>query len=517
MQLALEEILHTLVAECYVRRNTIFVLFVVISLTLLIVGSVWPKRYTSFTIIHVDQTNILQPLMHGTAETTASVDHAGNAREIIYGDKIMDEILKEAGWLKTNPSEIEQEKIKEDLKTGISVVDVGNNLIKIEYRDTKPMRAYITARKLGDLFISEGERSKIEESQAAYAFIDNQVQEYLQKLTSVEDELRKFRSENPDVRPGQESELSSRIATLQSNIEQTRLLIRETTIKRDSIKEQLSGEAAITISQSKEGQYRAKISELQTQLETLRLDYNETYPDIVRLKHQIDDLKNSMISEIKMREQAQVNAKKTGSTYIDESILVNPLYQQLRSELSATETQLATLNARISETNKMIENEYSRARKIHGGEATLTKLTRDYQVNQDIYQDLLRRRENANVSRSLDRENQGLTFKIQEPAKVPLLPTGLRFIHFAAAGLLVGLLVPIGLVYLNLQLDPRIRFSRVISNETGIPVLAEVYHIRNTNEDMKEQSNIIILYIGTFLLLVIYGIFSWLKFMDYLQ
>ena len=71
----------------------------------------------------------------------------------------------------------------------ITVVDIGNNLIRIEYRDTKPMRAYITAKKLGDLFISEGERSKIEESQAAYAFIDKQVQEYLEKLTSVEDEL----------------------------------------------------------------------------------------------------------------------------------------------------------------------------------------------------------------------------------------------------------------------------------------------------------------------------------------
>jgi len=164
----------------------------------------------------------------------------------------------------------------------------------------------------------------------------------------------------------------------------------------------------------------------------------------------------------------------------------------------------------------MIENEYNRARKIHGGEAALTKLTRDYQVNQDIYQDLLRRRENANVSRSLDRENQGLTFKIQEPAKVPLLPTGLRFIHFAAAGLIVGLLVPVGLVYLIFQMDPRIRFSRTISSDTGIPVLAEVYHIRTTSEDMREQSNIIILYVGTFLLLVIYGVLTWLKIMDYL-
>ncbi|MDQ1363753.1 MAG: hypothetical protein QG652_1615, partial [Pseudomonadota bacterium] len=284
MRLPFEEIFHALMGECYARRNTIFVMFVAISLSLLAVGSIWPKRYTSFAIIHVDSTNILQPLMRGAAETTRAVDHVANAREIIFGERIMDRVLQEAGWLKTNPSEVEQEKIKQDLKKNIQVTDIGDSLIKIEYRDSKPMRAYVTAKSLGELFINEGELSKMQESQAAYDFIEKQVKEYLAKLTNVEEELRAFRSDNPDARPGLDAEISNRIATMQTNLEQARLEVRETMIRRDSIKEQLSGEAAITISQSREGQYRGKIAALQAQLETLRLDYNETYPDIVRIK-----------------------------------------------------------------------------------------------------------------------------------------------------------------------------------------------------------------------------------------
>lgn len=508
-----EEIIHTLLGEFYVRRNTVFVMFVVISLSMLAVGSLIPKRYTSFTIIHVDSTNILQPLMQGAAEATKAIDHVANAQEIIFGERIMKNVLKEAGWLKTNPSEVEQEKIKQDLKKNINITDIGNSLIRIEYRDSKPMRAYVTAKTLGELFINEGERSKMEESQAAYDFIEKQVNEYLTKLTKVEDELRAFRSDNPDARPGLDTEISNRIATLQANIEQARLDVRETMIRRDSLKEQLSGEAAITISQSKEGQYRGKIAELQTQLETLRLDYNETYPDIVRIKHQIEDLKQSMLEEINRRTSAQGQAKKQGATYVDESIMLNPLYQQLRSELSQTETQIATLNARIAETNKMIANEYDRARRIHGGEATLTKLTRDYQVNQEIYQDLLRRKENAHVSRSLDQENRGLTFKIQEPAKIPLLPTGLRFIHFAAAGLVLGIFVPFGLLYVMLQIDPRIRFGKIISSEVGIPVLAEISRITSSSELQKANVNLVFLYSGVIMVFVIYAIVGWIKFM----
>ncbi len=508
MRLPFENILIALIGEVFTRRNSIFVMFVVISLSLLAVGSVWPKRYTSFSLILADDSNILQPLMQGTAVATRTTDYVGNAREIIFGEKIMSQVLKEAGWLKTNPSEVEQAQIKKQLKSQVTV-NGNNNLIKIEYRDSKPMRAYISAKRMAELFIEEGEQSKMNESQAAYEFIEKQVNEYLSKLTAVEEQLREFRSNNPDARPGLDTEVAGRITRLTSDIERTHLELRETMIRADSLQKQLSGEAAITISQSKEGQYRAKIAELQTSLETLRLDYKETYPDIVRLKHQIEDLKNSMNREIENRQNAK---NKAGSSYMDESISLNPLYQQLRSDASSTETTIATLHARMNEMNKMLENEYARARRIHGGEAALAKLTRDYQVNQEIYQDLLRRMERARVSKNLDRENQGLTFKIQEPAKIPLIPTGIRFMHFAIAGLVLGLAVPIGLIYIMLQIDPRVRFSQAISEDLNIPVLAEIHQITSKNDDRKMRINLIVLTSGFAMVLTIYGYVGWLKY-----
>jgi protein tyrosine kinase modulator len=511
MTIPFEELLKVMIGECYARRNAIFTLFVLISLTLLAIGSVWPKRYTSFAIIHVDSSNIIQPLMNGAAVTTRT-DHAKNATEIISGEVIMNQVLKSAGWLKTNPSEVEKEKIKEEIKKKMQVNSLGDNLLKIEYRDDKPMRAYITAKKMANLFIYEGERARIEESEAAYNFIEKQVNEYLSKLTRVENSLREFRSNNPDARPGLQNEVSMRISSLKRDIEQTRLQLRETLIRKNSLKAQLSGEAAITISQSKEGQYRSKIADLQARLETLRLDYKDTYPDIVRLKHQIDDLKESMTREVQRQVEARNKAKSAGGTYIDEAIILNPLYQQLRGDASSTETKIATLNARISEMKKMLGNEYERAKRIHGGEATLIKLTRDYDVNQGIYQDLLKRLENARVSKNLGKEQQGLTFKIQEPAKVPLLPTGVRFIHFAVAGVVLGLAVPFGLIYIMLQIDPRIRFSKIIIADLELPVLADINLLTSHSEEHKAKINTILLSIGTLMVILIYAYVGWLKF-----
>ncbi|MFK5950006.1 MAG: hypothetical protein QM500_14680 [Methylococcales bacterium] len=516
MLLPLENILKVLYGELFIRRNVVFVLFAIISLSILGVGTIWPKKFTSTVIIIADDSNILKPLMEGTAVTTRVTNHAANASEILFGEKIMSQILRDAGWLKSNPTDIEKEEITVEIKKKVRISGIGKNLIKIDTTDDDAMRAFITAKRMAELFIEEGERSKINESQAAFDFIEKQVNQYLQKLTLVEEELEEFRSRNPDARPGSVTEVSARIRSLTSDIEKTKLSLREATIKRESLQSQLSGEAAITISMSKEGLYRKKISNFQTTLETLRLDYRETYPDIIRIKHQIEFLKTAMNAEIEQRKSAKLIAHNKGAEYIDEGILLNPLYQELRSEASAVQTKIATLEARTQEMNNMLELEYARARRIHGGEAELAKLTRNYQVNQDIYNDLLRRMERARVSKSLDEENQGLTFKIQEPAKLPLIPTGARFLHFAMAGLILGLAIPIGLLYFMLQVDPRVRFSQRITSELNIPVLAEIYQYSAKHEKSKMKVNTYILITGYALVFFIYGYICWLKFMGQL-
>lgn len=511
IKLPFEELAKALLAECYEKRKSVFIMFCIISLTLLAIGAIWPKKYTAFSIIQIDETNILQSLMRGTAESTKAIDHASNAREIINGEVIMNELLKDAGWLVSAPSELEQAHIKQELKKQIEVNGIGDGLLRIAYRDSDPSRAFFTAKRLSELFILEGEKSKSKESKAAFDFIEKQVGTYLKKLTKVETDLREFRSDNPDTRPGLETEVSERIGLFQSNMEQAQLDLREAEIRSQSLDKQLSGEAAITISQSKEGQYRVRIADLQEKQEILKLDYTDTYPDIVRLEHQIADLKRSLKEEIQKRTDAKKIAQQSGGRFVDESILLNPIYQQLRSQAAATETEMMTLKARISEMKKMLKQEFIRAKNIHGGEAVLAQLTRNYEVNQGIYQDLLRRRENARVSKSLDEERSGLTFEIQEPAKLPLIPTGLRFLHFALAGLILGLLLPIGLIIFMLQSDPRIRFSQVLSTELGLPVLAEFRKITSYSELDREKHDLTFIAVGMVLVLLVYILVSWLK------
>ena len=131
---------------------------------------------------------------------------------------------------------------------------------------------------------------------------------------------------------------------------------------------------------------------------------------------------------------------------------------------------MSSMRARLGE-------ERERASRIAERDAELAELTRDYSVTKGLYEDLLNSKEKARLSMTLDIEGQGVTYKIQEPAKYPLFATGLRFIHFALAGILAAIVVPIGLIISYIFLDPRIRFSNAIEEQFDVPLLGEIPHL----------------------------------------
>ena len=490
MDLPSEQLFQALAREAFVHRKTIVALFVVISLCTAIVGLFWPQRYTSSTTILVQSKNIIQPLMHGTAVDTGETSRASVARAMIYGHHIMAQLARDTGWInsKTTPKQ-ESNIIHGILIPHTSVTHVGDNrnLIRIQYTDSNPQRAYLAAKDLTNLFIAATLAAKAKESQDAFNFINQQVLQYRAKLTDVENALKKFQTANLTTRPGSEGQIGKRLSNLQDNIDKTSEELKETEIKQNSLTKQLNGEAQATAEYVLEGQYEARIAKLQGQLATLRLNYRDTYPDIVQIKHEIADLRR----DIEMsRKKAQEGRTAGSHPAFNESMVLNPLYQHLRQELSLTRTRIATLSVRLSDYRKLMAEELKRGREVHSGEATLAELTRDYTVNRDIYQDLLRRREIARVTMNLDKQKEGLTFQIQSHAELPHEPEGLRFADFIFGGFFLGLALPIGLLYAKLQLDPRVCTESVIAEKMKLPLMAVVPHLFTPTENEATMRNL---------------------------
>ncbi|MGH1470016.1 MAG: XrtA system polysaccharide chain length determinant [Cellvibrionaceae bacterium] len=507
MTLSIFEILKFLRREVWEKRRLFALLYFVTSMAFLFIGWYWPKVYSSESAIYVDDQNILRPLMEGTAVTTDVSDRAKLAREIIFSKDFMDQILETFEWFEdADRGEVAKERLVSEIQSRTQINNAGKNLIKISYVDKDPMHAFKITDFITHEFINRSTKTRQQESRNAYNFINQQVEEYHGKLIAAEEALKNFRSSNLDASPGAQRSVDDRIVELRRRIEATQLEIREAKIRKNTLNKQLTGELSVSASRSREGQYNTRLQELQSQLEELRLSYHDTYPDIVSIKGQMAEIEKARLRERQARERGE----DLGDGYAS-APEKNALYEELRSEVSSTESRIAMLDARLLENHDLLKKEEDRIIRINDMDANLSELTRDYQVNQDIYNSLVRQRERAYISMNIDEEEQGETFKEQEPASLQLTPRGIRFAHFVAGGLLFSFLVPLGAILGLAFLDGKVRMESEVSEKMGLPVLASVYHMNTPTEyslNTLKKSFVTFLVIGSWIL---YGYAIWVR------
>jgi len=463
--------LSALAFEARRRRMALGVAFTLIAIVALVVGSILPRKYMASITILAQESSIITPLMEGAATATANTNRAGIARDVIYSRKVMNGILAAGGWLAGNPSPIEQDRLIKEITLRTTVKIEHDKLITITYYDSDRKRAFIVTQQFAKLFINESLASKRKESRDAYDFINSEVEAYRHKLTDAEDKLKTYRDANVDARSGNGVETNLRISQLRSQIENSRIDLTEKRSQQAALQSQLSGESEVSAVQTTQGVNEVRVAELQDQLAKLQLTYTDQYPDVIRVRHQIQDLRQ----QIAQSEQRHQSALLAGTPVaLDNSAQMNPFYQHLQVQLSATRGDVASTSARIGASELMLASEQERSLRIAGSQNVTSELNRDYNVNRDVYQDLLKRRENARVSMNLDAEQRGLTFIIQSPAEMPLTPTGLRPINVSLNGLLLSLAIPLGLLVALVRFDPRVRSAEQLELETGLNVLQTI-------------------------------------------
>jgi uncharacterized protein involved in exopolysaccharide biosynthesis len=129
---------------------------------------------------------------------------------------------------------------------------------------------------------------------------------------------------------------------------------------------------------------------------------------------------------------------------------------------------------------------------VAGQDATLAELTRRYESTRDVYQDLLKRRENARVSMELDAEQRGLTFRVYERAEVPLVPISMRLMHVLLIGLTLAVVLPVGLLFAYVRLNPRILSVRQLERSALAPLLVPIPYAPVPRDRSAERRRILL-------------------------
>lgn len=501
----LNEWIYALITELNRHKGKAALIFAAVTCVLVAAGFLWPKQYESSAVIVADEQNIIQPLLAGQAEVTRpdQVDQLNLVRDRLNSNNILEQVLLDAKLVDDVKDKYKVQPLLRGIQSGIMITSTGRNSFKIGYRAKDPAQAYLLASTISDVFIRDSARSKRRESGEAFTFIDTQVKMYKEQLQAAEQKLKDFRSANPQ---GGEAG-STRLNDLRGTIENLSLDLQVARAKRDELRNQISRESQYIAQSYRANVYREALTQAQSRLDTLRLSYQETYPDIVALKQQIEDMQKSI---------SQVESEPASTS--SQGAAANPVYQKIKSDLSEVEVSVRTLELRLNSSRRSLEEELGHSKQGAEYQAQLAELTRDYNVNQQIYENMLERKERARLSMALDIQGQGLNYKIKEPPVFPTAPVGLRFVHFFLAAPILGLLLPLGLLVAYIQLDPRIRF--VENMQAALPpsvaTLAVIPHVSTSHERrmLKAEWGYVVIFMAA--VLVVYVVVGALRLLGVL-
>lgn len=431
-----------------------------------------PDRYDATARVFVDTQTILKPLLSGMVVQLNVDQQVAMMSRTLLSRPNLERLVSMADLDITTKTASDKEGLIDSLAKQIQILGTGSdNLYVINYGHQKPDVAKRVVQALLTIFVEGSLGNKRKDADSARRFIDEQINAYEQKLIAAENSLKDFKRQNMGLMPGEGKDYFARLSEASGNLSQARLQLREAEESRDALNNQLSGEEPVMIAEDEltsgaNPEIEARIQSLTKNLDTLRLKYTEQHPDIVGTKRVIEQLQQQQ------KEEAKLAVASPTSRIVNPNN--NPVYQQLSVAVAEADATVASMKARVAEYEDRYNQLKAAADRVPQVEADLTQLNRDYSVHKDNYEKLLARRESAQISGELDATKGTVDFRIVDPPRVPLTPSGPNRPRLMSLVLLAGLIGGIGLAFFVSQIRPTFNDPRTLREVTGLPLLGMI-------------------------------------------
>jgi uncharacterized protein involved in exopolysaccharide biosynthesis len=214
-------------------------------------------------------------------------------------------------------------------------------------------------------------------------------------------------------------------------------------------------------------------AQLQTQKSILaeaRQRYSDDHPDVQRIKRNIEAL------------QARIASGETADVSQNAD---SPLVVQVQTQLNATDTQLAALQARAGELRTKLSGLESRIVAAPEVEREYQAVTRDLASARAKYDELLKRQMDAEVSEAAISGGTADKFRVKSSPKIPDEPAKPMRLGIAIIAIVLGVIASFTSVILAQLFDPTVRGARDVRDILGVAPLTAVPVIKRAGGRKK--------------------------------
>lgn len=461
-----------------------------------------PNQYEASARIHIDTQSFLKPLLRGLTFSSSPAQQIQLMVTTLLSRPNLEKIARMSDLDLQVKTDKEMDSLLEDLKSKIKLGQQGRgqDLYVVSYLDENREVAKRVVQSVLTVFVENTLGENREESVTAKRFLDSEIKDYEQRLKDSEARLVEFKRQNVDYLSSGGSDYYQRLQSAMGEVESANLILTEAVRQRDSIQQQIEDqeeELAFVFETSDletTSKYDARISALQSRLDEMSLKYTSKHPDVITLKSQIRDLEYKRNKELAARAES-------GSLEAD-----NPVLQSLKLSLSNATAQVAALQARVKAHEEKVAKLQQLVHTIPAVEAQMADLNRDYDVIKRKYQELLTRREQAQITQKASQASDDIEFRVVDPARVPFEPAGPPRVLYMTGVLVAAIAVGIAFSLLLVLIRPTYSSVRMLALSTGLPVLGTVSFVEDPAQ-MALSRRYLYLFIGmVFLLLTAYSV-----------
>ncbi|MDU0356384.1 GNVR domain-containing protein [Paraglaciecola aquimarina] len=467
-----------------------------------------PNVYQSQARVYVDTRSVLQPLLRGLAIQTNPQQEIAMMVKTLLSRPNLEIIARESDLDITATTAEAYSSLIDSMSKNIKLNSAGrDNLYTISYSSTSPEIARTVVQETLNLFVENSKGNSRKDSDSANQFIDEQINDYENRLSAAETRLANFKRKYSDLLPNQGS-FYQNYAQLQESLEATLLTIKEIQQQIVALKSNNTSqkpnvdEFSVHHSNSLSPlttRYDVRIKNLEENLDELMLKYTELHPDVIEAQNLLASLKTARKSEIEEYLASSSNTDEANSQ-------VGSVASEIKLEVSRLESQIASLKVRQNNYEAKIQVLAEKIDLVPQVEAERTALDRDYQVTKRKYEELLSRKESSDLAQKAEASNEDVQFRVIDPPRAnnkasgpnrPLLYTLVLIVAFGAG---------FGVAFLLSQINPILIRPNQLTQLTGYPVLGVVSHLNKAKMKKVARKRLFIFLLSSGMNVGAYGV-----------
>jgi len=473
------------------RRQKLFLGITLLVTTFMVAWSYSrPKKYEAACTVFIEKS-VINSLVEGIAITPDMDERISVLRYSLLSRSLLTRVLERLG----HPVVKQQEQLEGYINGLISRIEIEirrNELFIVSIVDRNPVFAQDFINMLVTTYVEESLGVNREETYGAKRFLDEQIVHFRAKLEESENAIIDFRKKHGVFVTFNEETIIGDLRQYQRELESIDVSLATLRAQKSQYRAQLK-QLPATIPLFNEQEQGDRILTMETRVRQLLMTFTEDYPEVVRLRAEIEGLK-------------RVSKGESSSVASSDMNVVNPVYQEVQQSILSLDAEISSLESRRTHLSKILTERERTLQDVPENQKALALLEQERDSNRRIYEQLLLRHSQSEVSKQMEVGDKTTTFRIVDAAILPKIPVSPNMMKLLLLSIAAGLGAGLGVIVLLENVTQSFNSLDQLQ-KLDLPILATVPSIKAPGQaSLLSRRDTYLYVVAAIYLVVVFGL-----------